>query len=39
MTDITIYDQLVAELGEPDLSPVPDYEVTVAQALLAMVER
>jgi hypothetical protein len=36
MTPTPTYDALVTELGEPDLSPVPDYEVTAALALLAM---
>lgn len=31
-----IYDEIVAELGEPDLTPAPDYEVTAAQAVLAL---
>lgn len=36
MTPEPIYDALVAEVGEPDLSPAPDYEVTAAQAVLAL---
>lgn len=38
MTDTAIYDRLVAELGEPNFDPAPDWEVIVAQAVLALAE-
>ena len=31
-----LYDALVSELGEPDLTPGPDFEVTAAQAVLEL---
>lgn len=31
-----IYDALVAKLGAPNLTPAPDYEVSAAQAVLAL---
>lgn len=31
-----IHDALIAELGEPDLTPAPDFEVSVAVAVLSM---
>lgn len=37
MSDTAIYAQLVAELGEPNFNPAPDWEVIVAQALTASV--
>lgn len=39
MTDTAIYARLVAELGEPNFDPAPDWEVIVAQALLALAEQ
>lgn len=33
-----LYDAVVADLGEPDLTPGPDFEVTVAQAVLALAD-
>lgn len=34
-----IYDELVAERGEPNLTPAPDFEVSAAQAVLALAQQ